>query len=84
MLLCRAVEGALEYRFWAARRWQPRYKDTLAALETLDPGLAREARAFYRAAGVEERMRLARSIVTQTVGADRVFLWESPVEALTP
>ena len=84
MLLCRAVEGALEYRFWAARRWQPRYKDTLAALETLDPSLAQEARAFYRAPGGEERLRLARSIVGQTVGATRFFEWESPVESLNP
>jgi len=83
MLLCRAVEGALEYRFWTARRWQPRYKDTLAALETLDRHLAQDARAFYRAADAEERLRLARSIVTRTVGADRFFEWESPVEALT-
>jgi hypothetical protein len=46
MLLCRTVQAALEYRFWAARRWQPRYKDTLSALEVLDLDLARDARAF--------------------------------------
>ncbi|HEU5318056.1 MAG TPA: hypothetical protein VFX49_18230 [Chloroflexota bacterium] len=65
-----------------ARRWQPRAKDTLAALEALDPGLAREVRAFYRAAGAEERLRLARNIVLTAVGADRFFEWESPVETL--
>jgi hypothetical protein len=83
-LCCRAVEGAVEYRFWAARRWQPRYKDTLRALEALDGGLARDVRAFYRTADPAERRARARSIVERSVGATGFFEWESDVEAVSP
>jgi hypothetical protein len=81
-LLCRAVEGAIEYRFWAARRWQPRYKDTLRALEALDGGLASDVRAFYRTADPTERRTLAHGIVARSVGATGFFEWESEVEGL--
>lgn len=79
-LLCRVVERAVEYRFWTARRWQPRYKDTFSALETLDSGLAACVRAFYQTADPADRLRLAREIVRQTAGATGFFEWESPPE----
>jgi len=82
LLLGRAIEGAVELRFWSARRWQPRSKDILTALDALDPALARQARLFYRAADTGERLRLARSIVSQTADAERFFEWESPIEVL--
>ena len=81
-LLHRAVESAIEYRFWVGHRWQPRPKDTLAALGTLDAPLAAAVRAFYRAADLRERGRLAREIVGRTSGATGFFEWESPVEPL--
>jgi predicted nucleotidyltransferase len=81
-LLYKAVEGAVEYRFWDARQWQPRAKDTLSALESLDAGLAARVRAFYRSANPTDRLRLAHEIVRQTVGATGFFEWESPVEFL--
>jgi hypothetical protein len=83
-LLCRAVEGAIEYRFWDARRWQPRYKDVLRELEALDSGLARDVRAFYRTADPAQRRTLARGIVGRSVGALGFFEWESEAEALSP
>jgi predicted nucleotidyltransferase len=81
-LLYKAVEGAVEYRFWDARQWQPRAKETLAALERLDAGLAARVRAFYRTADPTDRLRLAREIVRQTVGATGFFEWESSAESL--
>jgi predicted nucleotidyltransferase len=83
-LLCRAVEGAVEHAFWAARRWQPRYKDTQRALEALDGALARDTRAFYRTADPAARRALARGIVERSVGATGFFEWESEAEAVTP
>jgi hypothetical protein len=83
-LLCRAVERAIEHRFWAARRWQPRPKDVLQALAALDGGLARDVRAFYRTADPTERRTLARRVVEGSVGAAGFFEWESEVEAVTP
>jgi hypothetical protein len=82
MLLCKAVESAVEYRFWDARQWQPRQKDTLTALEAIDPDLANRVRAFYRTVDLAHRRHLAREIVSQTVGATGFFEWESPVETL--
>src|SRR5690349_1938923 len=35
-ILFKVVEGAVQYRLWEARQWQPRYKDTLRALQNLD------------------------------------------------
>jgi hypothetical protein len=79
-ILFKAVEGAVQYRFWEARQWQPRHKDTLRALEHLDAGLAEDVRAFYQAVDREERLRLARRIVRQTVQETGFFEWESQVE----
>jgi predicted nucleotidyltransferase len=81
-LLCKVVEGAVQYRFWDARRWQPRAKDTLSALEALDADLAALVSAFYRTAHPTDRLRLGREIVSRTVGATGFFEWESPVERL--
>ncbi|HET7038158.1 MAG TPA: hypothetical protein VFI42_20965, partial [Thermomicrobiaceae bacterium] len=58
--LYRAVDGALRYRFLAARRWHPRPKELLRALEALDPPLAELARRFYRATALDEQAGLAR------------------------
>jgi hypothetical protein len=83
-LLGKAVEEAVRYRFWAARQWQPRPKDTLHALQRLDDGLAGHVRAFYRTPAPAERLRLARRIVSWSVDATGFFDWESEMEAVTP
>jgi predicted nucleotidyltransferase len=77
ILLGQAVQLALQQRFWAAGRWQPRAKDLLSALAELDPAQAAAARAFVRAADPAERARLAEQIVVQAVGATGFFEWES-------
>jgi hypothetical protein len=76
-LFARAVEGAIQYRFWTAHQWQPRHKDTLRALEAVDENLARCTRAFYRATAVGERGRLAREIVRLSTGVTGFFEWDS-------
>jgi hypothetical protein len=83
-LLCRAVDAAVEHRFWTARRWQPRHKDMLHALTALDGRLARDVRAFYRTADLAERRRRARRIVERTAGATGFFEWESEAEVVEP
>ena len=77
ILLGEAVQAALQQRFWAAGRWQPRAKELFSALAELDPPLAAAARAFVRAASLAERRRLAEQIVGQAVGETGFFEWES-------
>jgi predicted nucleotidyltransferase len=83
-LAAHAVEEAVCYRFWTARRWQPRPKDTLRALAAVDADLAQHVRAFYRAPDAAVRLRLAHRIVADAVGATGFFEWESDVEAVSP
>src|SRR5690606_10973816 len=40
-MLHAAVDGATRYRFQKERRWHPRNKELLTALDALDPDLAR-------------------------------------------
>ncbi len=84
MLVDKAVDGAVQYRFWAARRWQPRPKELLLALADLDPELAHLVRRFYRASAVEERVRVAHEMVHRSVGATGFFEWESDREPVDP
>jgi len=81
-LLGKAVEHAVEHRFWAARHWQPRHKGTLRALSDLDGPLARHVRQFHQGIELAERIDAARAAVLHSVGATGFFEWESDVEAL--
>lgn len=82
MLLHRAVESAVRYCFWGERRWQPRNKELLPELSAVDPDLAMLVRRYYRTAGIEVRLELARKIVLQTAGEIGAFDWESPRDPL--
>jgi hypothetical protein len=77
LLLYRAVDAAIAYRFWETQRWQPHHKDTLNALFELDEGLAHSALQFSRAPELVERIRLAREVVQRSVGVVGFFEWES-------
>lgn len=72
-----AVDGAARYRFVKERRWQPRNKELLTALDGLDAELATLVRQFYQASRLEDRIALARTIVERTMGATGFFEWES-------
>ena len=77
MLLHRAVDSALRFRFWQARRWQPRNKELLSDLVTVDADLAALARRYYRAAGIDAGLGLARQIFERTTGVTGSFDWET-------
>ena len=78
MLLHRAVDSALRFRFWQARRWQPRNKELLSELATVDADLAALARRYYRSVGIDTGLDLARQIFERTTGVTGSFDWESP------
>lgn len=76
------VASALRFCFWRERRWQPRNKEFLPALATIDADVAGLARRYYRVQTVEERHDLAREIVHQTTGETGAFDWETPRDPL--
>ncbi len=82
MILNLAVYDMLRYRFWLAKRYQPRDKDLLLALEDLDPDLAVLACDFYAAHTLSACLPLAERIAERTIKAYGFFEWESEPEDL--
>jgi hypothetical protein len=80
MLMSDAVHQALQFRFLAANRWLPRYKDLLNELEALDSSLAQLARQFYGETSWQERFRVAEAVMDGTIGVRGFFEWESVIE----
>ena len=80
MILGLAAHHMLQYQFWKVKQYLPRDKDLLEALRALDPELAAAGRAFFRAAGVEQRAALAREIADRTIETHGFFEWESKLE----
>ena len=80
LFLHRAVDAAINCRFWLARTWQPRGKATLTALAKIEPPLAELVRAFYCEVDLARRRALAREIVQRVTGETGFFEWESEPE----
>lgn len=77
LALHRAVEEALRYRYLAANRWQPRFKELLNDLGELDPALPGLAAAFFTAYELGQQLRAAELLVAACVGETGFFEWES-------
>jgi hypothetical protein len=84
VLLHRAVDGALSYRFLAGGSWIPRTKELFVRLAQIDPDLADLARHFYRATHFDDQLLLARQIVQRSASATGTFEWESALEDVAP
>ncbi len=80
MILGSAVRSMLHYRFWQANRYQPRDRDLIAALDDLDPELARLARDFFAAAEVAQQVAISGQIADRTIRTRGFFEWESAPE----
>lgn len=77
MILGEAVERMLSYRFACARAYQPRKKDLLDSLATIDQQTAKLARRFYSAGDLAERFEVAGEIADRTIQVRGFFEWES-------
>ncbi|HRA65060.1 MAG TPA: nucleotidyltransferase domain-containing protein [Caldilinea sp.] len=77
LILGSAVSHLVEYAFLAHNQHLPRQKESLSALDALDPVAAATARAFYAAVDVDRRMNLATTLATQLTGAITFFEWDS-------
>ena len=79
LLLASAVVELLRFVFFhAAGHPVPRWKELLRKVEALDPGAGALVRRFFRAADLDERMRLAGELHERIAGARGFFEWESP------
>jgi predicted nucleotidyltransferase len=77
MILSSAVEQMLRLAFAKEGRWTPRTKDLQRDLASVDPGLARLARRFYRAPTLAGQLRIGGLIADQVIGARGFFEWAS-------
>lgn len=83
--LCRlalhhAVEEALCYRYLAANRWEPRFKELIAGLGELDPELPALVERFFAAQDIQSQLRTAEAIMVACIGETGFFEWESETE----
>jgi predicted nucleotidyltransferase len=83
MLLSLAVERLVRHAFVKAGRFQPRAKDLLKDLDSLDPEMARLARQFYRSITLRKQLRTANAIADRSIGARGFFEWKSGKEAVS-
>jgi hypothetical protein len=85
--LCRlalhhAVEDAVRYRYLAANRWRPRFKELISGLAELDPALHAEVERFFAATALAAQLASAEAIVLACVGETGFFEWESEPERI--
>jgi len=76
VLLASVVHELIGYSFWKQRTFQPRRKDAVAALATLDPDAATLVRAWSTAAG-HEALVLVEHLARHVLGVDGFFPWTS-------
>lgn len=76
LLLTAAVQQIAEYAFWQNARFQPRRKDLVHALASIDPVAADLVRSFTAAKG-DAAQRLASELARHVLGVDTFFEWAS-------
>ncbi|XXX81987.1 nucleotidyltransferase domain-containing protein [Sorangium sp. So ce134] len=76
-LLAEAVMEMLRYHLLARSGVLPRTKELFAELDRSDPDVARDARRFFEAAALEDRMSAAHAIADACIRARGFFPWES-------
>jgi predicted nucleotidyltransferase len=81
LLLGDAVQQIVAYAFWARRRFQPRRKDTVAALASIDPEAAALVRTWLASSGHDGLATVA-ALARHVLGADTFFEWTSTRESV--
>jgi hypothetical protein len=81
LLLGEAAQQIVAYAFWARRRFQPRRKDTVAALASIDPAAAALVREWQASSGLE-RLTTVAALARHVLAVDAFFEWTSPRESV--
>lgn len=76
LLLGAAVQHIAAYAFWKRAMFQPRRKDLVRALATIDPIAADLVRSFVRARD-NEAQPIAIALANHVLGVDTFFEWTS-------
>jgi len=79
LLLARAVDAIVEHAFWQRERFQPRRKDTLTALASIDPEAASLARRWASSTG-RDALDAAEALARHVIGETTFFTWTSARE----
>jgi hypothetical protein len=83
MILSLVVEKLLRHAFVKAGRFQPRQKDLLADLSSLDPEMGRLARRFYAKKTLRAQLGVASAIADRSIGVKGFFEWKSDKETVS-
>jgi hypothetical protein len=83
MILSLVVEKLLRHAFVKAGRYQPRQKDLLADLSSLDPEMGRLARRFYERKTLKAQLGVASAIADRSIGVKGFFEWKSDRETVS-
>lgn len=83
MILSLVVEKLLRHAFVKAGRFQPRQKDLLADLNSLDPELGRLARRYYGRKTLGAQLKVASAIADRSIGVRGFFEWKSEREVIS-
>jgi hypothetical protein len=83
MILSLVVEKLLRHVFVKAGRFQPRQKDLLADLNSLDPELSHLARRFYASNTLRAQLKVASAIADRSIGVRGFFEWKSDRETVS-
>jgi len=76
LMFATAVQDIAAFAFWQRARFQPRRKDLMRALQTIDPIAADHVRAFANARG-DDAARIAIDLANHVLGVDTFFEWTS-------
>jgi hypothetical protein len=82
LLLGDAVRAIVAYAFWQRRAFQPRRKDTVAALARIDPEAARLVGAWSASSG-RAALEVAAALARHVLGVDTFFAWSSEPDVVS-
>jgi predicted nucleotidyltransferase len=81
LLLGDVVQQIVAYAFWVRGRFQPRRKETIAALALIDPAAAALVRESQASSG-RERLTTVAALARHVLAVDTFFEWTSPRESV--
>ncbi len=83
LLLAACVHDLVAYAFWSRRRFQPRRKDAVRALRSIDERAAALVRQWQDASDLGEALLTVEALAAHVLGAVTFFEWTSPQEPVT-
>lgn len=80
LMLYRAIQKIIEYRFLAQNLWLPRHKELLGEFVEANPDLGQLALDFYNTTDCALQFQIAEQLARRILGATGFFEWETVPE----